>query len=1101
MNQGLSQMNDAPAFAQPKAKLIAMINAFRNAQQNGFASWNAIWSQFKELTSLADMLNITISGIRIPHFNSGKNVSDTSEAIYSENIDALREVMQPAAPAPRDENWKEMAEGERDKLVLNVARFFTIKHIYESVCGFKPPSEQFYMDLLKRSQAKGAEASETELKALFFEELSKKNIGFLPWVNAKFQFFIFSSILRRFASNAITYYFDTIFDYIEKNKGSQFESLRTLESKNMVRYLTILGGVYKKIAKKDDLTHTIDEMVLKELNQKDANLGHEVKDLYDGFAQEIIRKATGAGFWAWVVKKFFPHPEEMITALVDKTVGTLQDSGGYALNFVIKEQLEEVLRLLQEQVKQKDRSEDADPIISEHQREQNRQIVKALFEILPLTKCQTPGELEETVKRAFSLPRLIQGVENVAFIEQVVEKATNLLALSIQTLAKSDQFYKLTYKFASLANRAFDVGQDYTLEQRREVENQVPKLGSQILRLSVSRAVEDYLDFSGEVQQSETNRRIKELKDRSEGYIRVVNEGLNALSANHVDFSTPAARNKIDAICDVTLAFQSESDTVNFGVRIAEANSFDKGEIRNQYAAMAEQARPLVQTLTRMKLYSTKLEETKSIREKLKLAIDTLRGIPLKLAGPGGATPAVLSACETDMQKVDTLLGELRRISLNLDINKQREIQALLDSPLIGTIANNAQALTAVPALTKARNEKIAALKAKIRTATPNSLELREQLSVRIKAIEDAKDDATVQAAFLAIQDLLSDRAPFNRSDAAVWQRLVQEGQHDALTGPIVDDQMRLIQLERTKEENKKLIEDLQVLIGHVPLELKGPLSNLLRQIGESNLSEQIETARDKYLELIRKSHLSLLLSKISQGHLLIADHLINRRKIKERNDFFAEQVQPNSLLNQVANEKKQHLIMVLSPELNTKFATLKQQIRTVFDRDGQLLPLLIGKIEAMESAPTADAVDKAYREFVNLRAQATAVALNNADYNAIFREIEGAIGRSGLLDVNSNLERETRESIQRSIVAATGHLGTFTAKKDEIVKQMGYLNYMPVDMKGALLDFVTQFVYSRVYERMEGLIKFVKREDTQRYGMLNHMFLIPYMEAQGKKA
>ena len=64
---------------------------------------------------------------------------------------------------------------------------------------------------------------------------------------------------------------------------------------NLTRYLTILGGAYKTVANTPSATGLMSEMLMKELEKPEANLGFETKDLYTDFAKIVLKK-TGEAY-------------------------------------------------------------------------------------------------------------------------------------------------------------------------------------------------------------------------------------------------------------------------------------------------------------------------------------------------------------------------------------------------------------------------------------------------------------------------------------------------------------------------------------------------------------------------------------------------------------------------------------------------------------------------------------------------------------------------------------------------------------------------------------------------------------------------------------
>ncbi|MBS0604016.1 MAG: hypothetical protein JSS60_03145 [Verrucomicrobia bacterium] len=903
LNQVIGKMEDTPTFERVRSTLTGIVQSLEQTQQTG--SWSQLQTQLKEAATALSGVKMYVNGFRVPNIGPSTGTVRSAEVLYSDNMSELQEAIEVAPVEPQSQDWKTLAHAEKDKLVNNTANYLTIKHIYEDVCGLKPVDEKFYMQLLAKAKKNGR-FSDTELKKLFFEELGKGKVNLVTRLYARAQYYFYGGIVKRFTAKASTIYFNEIFAYIEKHKGANFESLRNQVTTNFTRYLTILGGAYKNVAKTESPTGTLEEMLKTELEKKQSNLGFETKELYMEFAQNVIQKTLNSGALSWFAKKIIGNPEQIVRSIIDKATSSIQDTRGYthALNSVILEQLDEVWSLLQSEMA--GQSTGRDPImlaeISEGKKAQLAGLVKNLFEILRKSKCNTVDELRDLVKGKLLSATVNKAVDDL-FIEEVLEKVTNILAVTIQSLVKEDQLQKLTFKFASLVNRTFEVGEEVTVEQMQDVERKLAKRSEQILRLTINTAVEEKFDFSGKKQQKETNRFVQELHERSRNYFSTAESDLQTLST--MDISTPEARNKVHKIIEEASAYQSECYESNFQAKSAKMNSDNIDEISERYLGIAEQSKPFVLAVKQLAMHARTLENLGVAVPHLNAVKDIFPAIALRVFRQGAAAREDLDYAENQLSIVETHLAELKKMrSLSIEV---------------------------------------------------------EQISARVQEI------ATI---------------------------------------------------------------------------------------------------------------------------------MVTLRKAMLTRELGLKASQPNSIIDQIAAEKKQNLGVIVSNQgLNNKISLLKQELMQSVNTT--YLPQLLGKLKNIEEATLTQQVDTAHQEFSALLRQAVEQANTTVDverqkfwlsYNAIKASIEG----TRLLDPSQ--AQDANRGLQESIRQAQQHLQQLSQWEEQNIKQVPYINFSPVDMKG-LQDWASGLVYGRVRERLDGFMGFLKREETYRYGLLNHLFLIPHTQ------
>jgi hypothetical protein len=1011
LKQVIGKMEEGAAFRQPRMTLKGIVGALSHVQEQG--NWSELYQNLIDASEALKSVKIYVNGFRLSSPSSGGEQARNAEGVYSDNINALQEATNPAVKDPQSQNWQERATAEKDKLVDNTTNFLTMKHIYEGICKLRPTGEQFYLDLLKQAKAKdpNAIADPELLKKLFFEKLEESKINFFIRLYAKAQYYFYGSIVKRYTTKASTVYFEQIFNYINERKTENFNSLRNQVTKNFTRYLTILGGAYQNVAENPGPMGTMNEMLKAELEKKESNLGFETQELYLEFAHKVLHKTTGSGFTAWLAKKFIGKPEELVRSIIDKSLGSLQDSRGYthALNSVIREQLEEIWKLLQN-VDQGEQSHPAADIneLPEARKNELSGLVKNLFEVLRKSKCQTKDELRDLIKGKLLSAKVNQAIDDL-FIEEVIEKVTNLLAISVQSLLQEDQLLKLTYKFAGLINRTFEVGNEATLQQMQEEERKITKLGGQILRLAVNTAVEEKFDFSGKKQQKETNRFITDLHQHSTEFFTKTGQDLEALT--HLDFGTVEGRNKIDSIIEGTLAYESECYESNFQAKGSKVNSDNKDEIGERYLGIAEQSQPIVQTISRLKQYSKILENIQTVAPHLSQINTIMAAIPLRLFHPGGPTDEDLTFCENQVAILDSHLEEIEKMR-HIDFDRATQIHSFCTAQ------------------------------------SGSDSHLLQIANEKKQSLGGGAENAALRGRFTALE-----------------QEIVNAFDDTALR----------------------------------PL-----LLSKLRTMREATTPEQVDTARLELLELCRRAmfqaNISILIEKIKAETRVFATILIGLQKAVKMNSFCMAQSELDSPLDKIINEKKRTIGSILmDASLRSQFTAFEQEILHSFHH-GDLLSQLLSKVKTIEEATFSEQIDTAHQEFLALCRQAmsratTSIETERSNYYQAFQRARTAIDETHLLEPNQ--EETARRGIRESIALTQQHLQALATWEGDHIKQVPYINFSPVDMTG-LQDWASGLVCDRVRERLDGFMSFLKQEETYRYGLLNHLLLVPYVKTMG---
>lgn len=686
LNNAASLMdNSSEAHQMVKEKVTALIAAVNQSATN--RDWKKLLRLLQDACSVFKGVKAYVGDFRLPIPGTGANLENeaAADAALAKNIATLDKAIANPEPEPENLNWKELAIEEKDRLVSNATSLLTMKYIYEKVCGLQPDNDKFYPELLRQATEtettsdgrKRKVLSEEKLKELFFAKLTKVNI--FKRVFAELQYWLYASGVKFFTQKASTIYIEEIFNYI-KNNSEDASFVRGMIINNLTRYLTILGGAYKTVANTDGATGLMSEMLMKELEKKESNLGFETEELYKEFAKIVLEKTNGTVF-AWIIAKFLGNPEEIVRSVIDMSTGSLQDANGYthALNVVIGDQLDLVWKLLQ-QASQPATEDDADEPaqeiaegndaerpqrpqqMSEAQKNQLSILVKNLFEILRKSKCSTVDELRNLMEGKLWSENVNQAVDGL-FIQDIIEQTTCILATATQSLIQGKQLEKLTYTFAKLVNNTFEVAEDVTPKQMQEAEEKVAKRSEQILRFAINTAIKEKLDFSGKKQQDETNTFIEQLHTLSNKHFDAAGKSLQTLTA--MDASSLDARNKINELIEAEKAYKEECQDINRQVKAATINADNRDEINKRNLHLAEQSRTFVEAIGQMKIDSRKLEDLQKAIPRLQKIQTLVNEMGRRLYdGKTYATEEDIDFAEGQMIEFSSLLIELKTVGV-----------------------------------------------------------------------------------------------------------------------------------------------------------------------------------------------------------------------------------------------------------------------------------------------------------------------------------------------------------------------------------------------------------------------------------------------------
>lgn len=1018
-DRALESIEGDTTFDRPREKINAIMREIRRIQSSESAHVSDLKSLLGESLDIFNTFKIYVNGFRVPRVGTLGEPVENPEETFLSNIAKLRSAQQRAPEIDENEqiDWKQKAQDEKEVFVNNTTKFLAIKLIYEQFCGLTPANDQMYFNLMH--EANSHEDPNEALKEGLFQELENAKVGWFKRTLSHGAYFIFSHLLTRFIQNLSTTYLDDTFKFIDDNKDSDFINIKNMLINNFTRYLTILGGAYERIAFNTQPGDRIQQMLNSELDKPEYNCGKSTKELYSGLAQEVLKKSLKSSFLVWIFRKLIGDEEMLVNAIINQSVGSLMDVNGYthALNSVIVEQLEEVLKIMEQQFA--DAQETGKPVhhdlFSKHKRMELASLVKNLFEILQKSKCQTKDELKALLEGRSFADNAVKMVDDL-FIQDVIENITNMMALTIGTLVKEDQLHKLLYKFTSLVNTVYAEGKSYPVDEVAATEKKLTQLSDRILNLSILTAVGDKFDFTGDKEQCETNRQIETLRVKTEELVTQADSHLNELSRIQ-DFTSIAAKAKLKEVVDEALAYEMECSANSFESKSSSLNADNKEELKARYLQVAKNSEPYVQSISKMRIAQQEISEYAQLQPEL-----------LQIADISGQIVQRVATNTPSLSDVEWAKDQIQIIEHHFTQAHKIHRQPALYDALIGT-RDRPGAITEL------------------------AIDLN-QLHNTVATIKFAENQANA----------------------------------DALINQIAEAKQQTFGALILPSEIKQKIEQLKSEIrGLNNPDLCRQLFAQIQAIQNSHFEDQLNTALTEYRRLSLQ-FLQAATAQVTTQKTQIQQHAAAiQQKINS-----SEVLAPNYI--QTRKETIQQMLVQSRQGLN--------QIRSSYQKAHKSLT----KAEQL-----AIALKKAIKNGQDIQQSAQALLpeiqelLTNQEtvfQHSTLRQSEGIDDRQtlesalGLVGQWASNPPEDKESAEKAIIPLLDMLSYHTSEqsKPNIFKPLAYQNFAVMDMNG-FKNWAAELVFGRVKERVDGLMQFIRREDTYRFGLTNHMFLIPYLK------
>ncbi len=649
----------------------------------GEQSWGSIRGRFNELRETLGSIKIFVNNFRVPQIGSGQRVSESVEPAFQEQVLQLRRAMQAEAAPAAPLEWKAAARAQIDLLVQNTARFVAMRHVWVNTYKLPPDNQLFYrlLQQAKRAEVNTGVDADRELERLLFAELDRKPNNWFKRKWASYTYRIVNFLGRRGVQNGAETFYAEVFSYIEKHKATQFDAFRAMLVGNFTTYFTVLGDAFEKVAQ-NPLIRTRDsrgvvepdgsigELLAREMEKPECNLGHTPDELYAQFLKMVIQRCAGNSFLGWLFNLFVRHPDEIMRSIVDQSLGSLTDVNGYshAFNTVLCELLTDVWEMMQRaNAGGAQGPQDPAEHLSPQRRAELISLIKVYFEVLLKSKAQTKQELRSILEGANLAEKVNTAIDGL-FMDDVIDKATLVIAAATATLLREDQLQKFVYQFTMLANRVYDVGEPYSPETVRATEKRLQALSERILHFAVDSAVADKLHSSSRVEQQKTNEQITDLEQRTAAALQDVTSRLRDLQA--MNLSSDEAQLRIDAVVQTLHEYAFALIEKSSAVKGSQLSTDNKNELLQRLQALETALGAVMTQATAMQTHLNAITLQRSASIPLRAIETTLANIQARITAPWFSA-----------QELDIAIAQVATLEAHLaEIRSKRPLQAAHDT-------------------------------------------------------------------------------------------------------------------------------------------------------------------------------------------------------------------------------------------------------------------------------------------------------------------------------------------------------------------------------------------------------------------------------------
>lgn len=594
-------------FAKIAEELEQFLANHREQEDEGVQELTALLRRILHILQDNPHLHVYTNGIRLPDLAIAETSVSSEELddLLQKNISGLKEEMPVEALSLTEK--KEQLDQERDRFIQNTTHFLTTKIFHETICRLSLPNT-LYFDIARKARGDNPNAT---LKAEINQSLREQEVNIFLRGIVYLTYPLLSYLLNYFIQRLISTCYEEIDAYIGEITATPDDTARFQNAilTRLTDFLSIDQGVYRTIASpKTVMTGSIQKMRCDLLDSQESNQGYTSRELYTVCTEILIERCTGNFFLSWLFRNIIGNKDTIVEALINNGVGSLVDAQGYthALNTLLVQQLEEALSKLR-------RSSDSDselPDFSETKREELLIFVKNLFEDLKLNRAaDTLPELQAALK-----PNTLTEVVDNMITEEVIASITHNLASLISSMISREKLVDLALQFTQTINKIYDEpGEALDEEEAKHTEARVSLLMERLVNLSVTRAIQEKIEFGPIREQQETNRRILQLQQEAQFFSTQISSRLKAAGIEEPPFTA-----------EQTLLLQSISqETKHHIIRLTQQLSEirmlpipeqSRIHLENLYLEITKQLTPYRRALKHLKQYHSHALQLQSLK-------------------------------------------------------------------------------------------------------------------------------------------------------------------------------------------------------------------------------------------------------------------------------------------------------------------------------------------------------------------------------------------------------------------------------------------------------------------------------------------------------
>lgn len=528
--------------------------------------WNALKASLPLLLTCINNARIYVNGIAVPFLGASAPAIEASAPInqFAINVNDNRTDAVPDQPRNLDEIKQEIS-----KLVSYASNYGCIQWVCGSICGARPPSDDFYIQMIRNSRT--ADNPAAELRRLVFAQIDQSGVWFFTKWFAKLSYMIatpvLSYILGKFAKKLTL----DMEEFLTQGQASNFAGLQNHLIDKLTDYLTTLSGAYTRVAENPNPDSRMSIMIQDELGRPQFNGGFATADLYNevvtkalsdyrltiDWSQSINDYVSNFAFdpsspFAFLspVAQFTLHifaaianvllfiPEwgtnvilnysakriitenELLDKLVKSSLSSLEDRGGYthSFNLILRDLLQDVWAMVSTP------EFDAEPVqesqaTSDGRQQQMRVLIKTLFEVLAKKKYDTPQDLRRALQSPGFLDEIRQTFDTQVS-EGVIQATIDILLYVFEKKLTSGELRKQTFNLLATVNRTFEEERAPASEgEMLATQQSIADLLNNILNKVIGKAIDAKFDLNKEYQERDLVRVVNEMKASANEFV------------------------------------------------------------------------------------------------------------------------------------------------------------------------------------------------------------------------------------------------------------------------------------------------------------------------------------------------------------------------------------------------------------------------------------------------------------------------------------------------------------------------------------------------------------------------------------------------------